>query len=75
MIILLIIAIILSVIAIIISCSVLYIIWRFNKYVSIIIEDKIEENEERINTLYQSLSLAIGDKLINTNGRIKRPLV
>jgi len=75
MIILLIIAIILSVIAIIISCSVLYVIWRFNKYVSIIIEDKIEENEERINTLYQSLSLAIGDKLINPNGRIKRPLV
>jgi len=75
MIILLIIAIILSVIAIIISCSVLYVIWRFNKYVSIIIEDKIEENEERINTLYQSLSLAIGDKLISPNGRIKRPLV
>lgn len=75
MITLLVIAIILSVIAIIISCFAFYAIWRFNRYISVVVEDKIEEHEERINTLHQSLSLAIGERLINPNGRIKRPLV
>jgi len=52
-----------------------YIIWRLNKYISYVLEDKIEELEDRINQLEQSLKIALGENLIRENGRIKKPYV
>ncbi len=66
---------IISIISLIISIFCLYAIWRLNKYISYIIEDKIEALEDRQDTLEQSVKIALGENLINPNNRIKRPFV
>jgi hypothetical protein len=72
---LLIIAIIIGFLALVASLFAIYAVWRLNKYISVSIEDKIEEQENKIDVLHQSLSIAVGEKMLNSNGRIKKPLV
>jgi hypothetical protein len=72
---LLVIAIILSSLAFIASLFAVYAVWRLNKYISVLIEDKLEEQENKIDVLHQSLSIAVGEKMLNSNGRIKKPLI
>lgn len=61
--------------ALILSIFNFYAIWRLNKYIGNIIEDKQDYLEEKIDVISQSLQIALGNKLINPNNRIKRPTV
>lgn len=53
----------------------LYAVWRLNKYIAYKIETRIEEVEDRQDLVEQTVKMALGENLINSNGRIKRPYV
>jgi len=66
-------AIILAIVAILISGFALFAVWRLNKYIQYTVEERILEIDEVNSNLVQSLQLAVGEGLIKSNGRIKKP--
>jgi len=66
---------IIAVFSLFISLFSLYATWRLNKYIAHVIETRIETVEDRQDTIEQTVKMALGDNLINPNGRLKRPFV